>query len=125
MYSCVLPVLKVVLKPHQKEPPSWLKTKPMLKFFWPNGRQLIKKKKCSPSSISSPLFFLFPPFLSLLPFLFFFFFFLLLFYSPPPWFFMTARILHEINTIFNLILSLVDIPSKISTPTACHTHYTK
>ena len=31
--------------------------------------------------------------------------------------------LHEINTIFNLILSLVDISSKISTPTASHTHF--
>ena len=35
----------------------------------------------------------------------------------------SARILHEINTIFNLILSLVDISSKICTPTASHAHF--
>ena len=59
--------------------------------------QGLKKQKRLPSSISSSSL----SFSSSFSFSFFFF------YSPRPWLFLTASILHEINTIFDMILFLV------------------
>ena len=114
--SNVVPVLIVVLKPHWK--PN------LCSNFC--GQMVANWKKVLTFSYFFLFSFFSSPSLSFLSLLFSFSFsFFFFFYSPPPWFFLTARILHKINTIFNLILSLVDISSKISTPTASHTHYTK